>query len=133
MGRGKGCFVANPLAAVRRQDLGGEMHLVLLHRRQCCDRRMARPAERSGERPLGLHRRAARRVVEQFQQLHAFLILGPALDAEGALAGGGKHDVERDRRADVVEPEAMKPRCRQDRRVDLARVQLLQPGVDIAA
>ena len=89
--------------------------------------------KRPGESALGLHRPEGDLVVDRGQHALGHIVVGPALEPERALARRRQQDLDRDRHADVGQPEPLEPRRREQGRIDLAVLDLQQPGFDIAA
>src|SRR6185437_10713368 len=111
--------------AVRPRDQAAEFERVARDRRMAGDRRLARAVERGEEGALAGERRERLGVIDARQRLARARIVGPRLDADGALADGGEKLVDaHDRRGVRLKAKTLQAGEREQGRVGLAGVEL---------
>src|SRR3990172_5454407 len=112
---------------------GTEDDLVALDRCQGADRGPAATAGRPEELPLGLDGGAGRRVVKSGEPGAGDVVVGPALDREGALAGRRRAELARQDLPDPIgPPEPDETRHGEDERIGRALVEPAEAGGDVA-
>ncbi len=119
------------LGAVFGQDLGVEADPVALDPRQRCHRRAAIAAEAFKQTAFGRDTEMGRPMVNRREQAQRCVVIGKRLDADRTLSRRRQQRFER--HADFGPAEAIETGGGEQGRIDLAFLQLGEPGRDIAA
>lgn len=115
------------------QNFGTQMKPRAIRLRQRRHRRSAIGSKRREKRALGIHTGMGDMIVYRGERGAHRCIGRQRLDADGALRRRGQHHIQRDRRTDIRPVQPFEPGRRQQRRIGVARRQLRQSGIDIAA
>jgi hypothetical protein len=104
-----------------------------VERRQRSDRRLAATPDGGEDGPFGLDGRPRVRVIEPTDRRRDRVIRPADLDREGALAGGRRHSGRIERLVDAhAETEPGQASDGEDSRGDLARIEAMEPCVNVA-
>ena len=121
------------VTAVFSQQFGADRRPVVLDRRKPRHRGMTIRLQCREQGAFEHDARQGWRMIDRGNPAERLVIVGACLDPHRTLRRSRQHDVTRDSHADIPAPEPVEPCGCEQCRIDLARGELCQPCVDIAA